>query len=363
MDRPDLGRYDSRTRGELRMKKIAIASVLLVAACGSSNSGNGPDAHAVADADPNAPDADPNAPDANPNAPDANLGSAKPIIFTIVLENHDYNEIVSQKANDAASKNAPYINSLIAQYGLATAYKDTGHPSLPNYLHMISGDNQYPGVVDLDPTQIYFPVKATAAHAANLGDQMTTANIKWRSYQENIESPCNLAASSDGKYAPKHDPFLYFDNMQNRNGSLDFCKSTNVDYKTNFAADLASNQYRYMWITPNLTDDGHDGSSTTTALKTSDTWVKNNLAAILQSDGYKAGGVVFLTWDESEGRNGDDPDLVPMIVISPKIKTAGMRSSTAFTHASYLATIEDMLSLPRLSTSSAAKPLTEFLNP
>src|SRR4051812_37006276 len=36
-------------------------------------------------------------------------------IFTIVLENHDYAEIVG-------SSNAPYINSLINQYGLATNY-------------------------------------------------------------------------------------------------------------------------------------------------------------------------------------------------------------------------------------------------
>ena len=30
-----------------------------------------------------------------------------------------------------------------------------------------------------------------------------------------------------------------------------------------------------------------------------------------------------------EGRNGDDPDLIPMIVISPRIKQAGMTSEAA----------------------------------
>src|SRR5262245_31851868 len=112
-------------------------------------------------------------------------------IFTILLENHDYAEIV-------ASANAPYINSLIAQGALATNYKDTGHPSLPNYLHMISGDNQYPGFIDLDPTFFPFPVDQP-----NLGTQLEAASITWCSYQESMGTPCKLFAA--GTYAPKHD--------------------------------------------------------------------------------------------------------------------------------------------------------------
>ena len=53
---------------------------------------------------------------------DAPASSANLTVFTIILENHDYNEIVG-------SANAPYFNSLIAQGALATKYKDTNHPS------------------------------------------------------------------------------------------------------------------------------------------------------------------------------------------------------------------------------------------
>src|SRR5262249_57154580 len=83
-------------------------------------------------------------------------------LFTILLENHDYKEIVG-------SADAPYINSLIAQGGLATNYFDSGtHPSLPNYLYLISGDTQYPGVIDVNPDWVpYFP-----SDADNLGNQM-----------------------------------------------------------------------------------------------------------------------------------------------------------------------------------------------
>jgi hypothetical protein len=239
--------------------------------------------------------------------------------------------------------------------GLATNYKDTGHPSLPNYLHMVSGDNQYPGGIDLSPTAPpYFP---STAH--NLGTQLEAASVPWRSYQESMGTPCRLSAS--GSYAPKHDGFLYFTDQQSGANSL--CANTNVDYSM-LDADLASNTYRYMWITPNLTDDGHDpGNDPVTALKNTDTWMSNQVPKILASDGYKAGGVLFITWDEAEGRNGDDPDRIPMIIMSPRIKAAGMTSALAYTHSSYLATIEDMLSLPRLPTVASATNLLEFLMP
>src|SRR6185369_10224729 len=85
-------------------------------------------------------------------------------VFTILLENHDYNEIVG-------SANAPYINSLITSYGLATNYRDANiHPSLPNYLTMVSGDPQYIGIIDVDPTSFGFP-----KNAQNLGTQLQAA--------------------------------------------------------------------------------------------------------------------------------------------------------------------------------------------
>ena len=272
---------------------------------------------------------------------------ARPTVFTIVLENHDYDEIVG-------SSNAPYINSLIAQYGLATSYRDTGHPSLPNYLHMISGDNQYSGS-DRNPTTSPFPVDQP-----NLGTQLEAAGIPWRSYQESMGTshPCRLSGS--GHYAPKHDPFLYFTDMQN--GAADLCARTNVDYSA-FAADLASNDYRYMWITPNLLDDGHDPFWNPAAgLRQADTWCQQEIPQILASDGFRAGGVLFLTWDEAEGRNGDDGDLTPMIIISPRIKAPGMTSSVAYDHSSYLATVEDLLDLPRLAAVASAPSMLEFLD-
>ncbi len=333
------------------MKRLALVAMMFLAACSSNSSNAGPDAGGGGgDGGGNGPDGGgSNNPDGGgSNNPDAGGNGAKPIIFTIVMENHDYDEIVGQTTN------APYINSLIDSYGLATNYKDTGHPSLPNYLNMISGDNQYPGIVNIGPNQVpYFP-----SSNDNLGHQMTVAGIPWRSYQEDMGTACRL--TDNGNYATKHDPFLYFDNIQN--GANNLCADTSVDF-TELDADLASNGYRYMWITPNLLDDGHNPTNDpVTGLKQSDTWLSTMIPKLMASDGYQAGGVIFLTWDEAEGRTGDF-DRIPMIIISPRIKSAGMTSDTAYTHSSYLVTIEDMLGLPHLGTVTNEPNMLEFLTP
>ncbi|HEX4493805.1 MAG TPA: alkaline phosphatase family protein [Acidimicrobiia bacterium] len=328
------------------MRTHAIAAVMLAVGCSSSHPGGQVDAASVDGHGGGGRDSGAIDGTGSGSGSGSGSGFGSATVFTIVLENHDYKEVVG-------SSNAPYLNSLIAQYALATNYKDTGHPSTPNYLHMISGDNQYPGIIDVSPTQVpYFP-----SAAANLATQLEAAGVPWRSYQDGEATPCKL--TDDGNYAPRHDPFLYFSDQQM--GSNGLCAATNVDF-TSFAADLAANTYRYMWISPNLIDDGHNPTTDPVgALTTSDTWMSTHVPAILASDGFKNGGVLFITWDEAEGRNGDDADLIPMIVVSPHLAKAGTTSAVAYTHSSYLATVEDILGLPRLATVTSAPAMSDLL--
>jgi hypothetical protein len=266
-------------------------------------------------------------------------------VFTIVLENQDYADVVG-------SPNAPYINSLIATYGLATSYMDSGtHPSLPNYLYMVSGAPQYNGGLDLPPNSGNFPVDAQ-----HLGTQLSAAGIPWRSYQEGMGTPCLLTPT--GAYAPKHDPFLYFKDIQS---DATLCASTNVDY-SELAGDLAANKYRYLFITPSLVDDGHDPTTDPVlGLKQADAWLKSEVPKILDSAAYKAGGVLFITWDEAEGRGANSKEQVPMIVVSTRIKSPGFQSSAAYSHASYLRTVETIFGLAYLGAAATAKDMLEFL--
>jgi hypothetical protein len=275
-------------------------------------------------------------------------------VWTIVLENHDYKEIVSTTANDGPAMAAPYINSLINTYGLATNYKDSGtHPSLPNYLYMTSGSVQGTSS-DINPPNPGFD-------SDNVGNQLTTAMIPWRAYLETMSTACNLDNSGVTKYAAKHNPFVYYKKIQNDATGL--CSTVDVDYGAHFATDLSAGTYRYMWISPDLTDDGHGwpvSLNPTTELTDSDNWCMHNIPAIINSAAFKSGGVIFLTWDEAEGRNGDDADQIPMVVIASNIVSKGFKSATAYTHASYLATVEKIFGLPRLGDAATAATMDEF---
>jgi pimeloyl-ACP methyl ester carboxylesterase len=57
-------------------------------------------------------------------------------VVIVVLENHDYEQIVGDTVN------APFLNSVIAQSLLFTNAHGTDHPSQPNYLALFSGSDQ-----------------------------------------------------------------------------------------------------------------------------------------------------------------------------------------------------------------------------
>src|SRR6266511_4073654 len=55
-------------------------------------------------------------------------------VVVIVMENHGLSDIIN-------SPSAPFMNQLATSYGLAANYTAIDHPSLPNYLALISGQN------------------------------------------------------------------------------------------------------------------------------------------------------------------------------------------------------------------------------
>src|SRR5215831_8977269 len=54
-------------------------------------------------------------------------------IYVVVLENHNASEIIG-------NPNAPHLSALAARYNYASNYHGVWHPSLPNYVAMITGD-------------------------------------------------------------------------------------------------------------------------------------------------------------------------------------------------------------------------------
>jgi phospholipase C len=260
-------------------------------------------------------------------------------VFTIVMENHSRDQIFG-------SSQAPYINSLANHNAVAEGYHDSFvHPSEPNYFWMIAGQNF--GVLDdSDPASHHLGA------TSHIADQLELAGLGWKAYQESMGAPCGL--TSHGRYAAKHNPFVYFDDINGWDGKAfhpeQRCNAHVVDYGQ-LDVDLASNALpRYVFITPNLDSDMHDGS-----IALGDAWLAREVPKLLATDAYKNGGVIFLMWDEGGGSPAsDDP---PFLAISPNA-APGMRSQVDYDTSSYLKTVQDVLGLPELPCAAAAERST-----
>ncbi|MDB4957942.1 MAG: putative acid phosphatase [Myxococcales bacterium] len=251
-------------------------------------------------------------------------------VFTIVMENKGQRDIVG-------NSQAPFINQLAKQNAVAAGYHDSFvHPSEPNYIWMIAGENF--GILDdADPASHHLDSKS------HLADQLEMAGLSWKAYQESMGAPCGL--ESHGTYAAKHNPFVYFDDINGWDGTQfqpsQRCRDHVVDY-SQLDADLASDSVpKYAFITPNLVNDMHDGS-----VAQGDAWLQTEVTKIVGSRAFNDGGVLFLLWDEGAGvvSIGDDP---PFLAISPNAKQ-GYNSTADYDTSSYLKTVQTILDLSPL---------------
>lgn len=269
----------------------------------------------------------------SPTAPEALPAFSH--VWVIVMENHGLERVLG-------SDRVQYIDSLIARYGLAEQYHAVARPSQPNYLALFSGSTH--GVTDNDAHDITAPT---------IADQLEASGRTWRAYAENVPPGCFTGATATdgrdgpGEYARKHAPAISFTSI-----SGDPRRCANI---TDFSAfDPAASDFAF--ITPNLCHDAHDCS-----LGDADDWLATFLPRILDSPAYQDGGVVFLTFDESEG-NVPAGGQVATIVISPDV-ARGLHSTVPHDHYSLLRTIQDAWDLGCLANSCAANTLSEFFPP
>jgi hypothetical protein len=237
-------------------------------------------------------------------------------VFVIVLENRSADQV----------EGSGYIAQLGQRYGVATNYHGVSHPSLPNYLALTSGSTY--GITDDGWHSL---------PAGGLGVELSAAGIDWRAYMEGMSNGCY---HSPYPYALKHNPFAYY------GGS---CPAQVVPF-THFAADMAGDVPRFVWVTPDLCHDGHDCSNSVV-----NQWLAQTVPLILSTRAWQENGVLFITWDEGE----DSANSVLTLVIQPDplVHT----SAVGYNHYSLLATVEDVLGVPRLGAAKKASPMTDLL--
>ncbi len=270
-------------------------------------------------------------------------------VFIVLMENHNWSQI-------KGSASAPYINgTLLPMSSYATQYFNPPgiHPSLPNYLWLEAGANF--GIAnDNDPATNH---QSTTSHLAT---QLQTAGITWKTYQENIGgTTCPLTSSP--LYAPKHNPFVYFDDVTNTNDPNSATCLMHVRPYTELATDIANNTVpHYVFITPNLCNDMHDSCSPVNdPVRQGDNWLSTEVPRILSSAAWQNGGALFVTWDE--GVSGDGP--IGMIVVSSLGKGGGYNNAIHYTHGSTLRSFEEIFGVPLIRDAVNQTGLSDLFKP
>lgn len=256
-------------------------------------------------------------------------------VILVVEENHSYADVIGNSA-------MPYLNSLASQYGLATQYFANGHPSMPNYLMLTTGqmetfDDNFSGTISDD----------------NVVRELNKANKTWKAYEESIPSAGYLGGDVP-PYVRRHNPFSYLSDVQQVSS-----QAANIVPFSQFASDLANNTLpQYSFIAPDVNNDAHNGT-----LAAADSWLQSNIAPLISSSTFQNGGLLIITFDESEDTDTDrGGGHVATVIVSSKSKSK-YQSTTVYQHQSLLRLV---LAASGLSTfpglAGSAPEMAEFFS-
>lgn len=260
-------------------------------------------------------------------------------VVMITFENREYYKIIGNPMMPTFNYYA-FSNTLLTQYYAIT------HPSLPNYLAMIGGDT-------FDVTE---NCDDCFVDAPSLPDLMEANNLTWKTYQEDMETPCGLGSQDESEYVQKHNPFVYFDSIRNDN---ERCRQHVVPLN-DLWDDVDSGQLpNYIFITPNMCHNAHD-----CWMYIADNWLRkllDRLIPALEDSGDKY--LIVLNWDEGNN-NGSCCGLpesaggrIAVVLISPQAKKF-FQDDTPYSHYSLLKAISNSWDLPYLGhAADEATPL------
>ncbi|KAK0614916.1 phosphoesterase family-domain-containing protein [Bombardia bombarda] len=249
----------------------------------------------------------------------------------IFLENTDYSKAIAD----------PSLAYLASQGISLTNYFAITHPSQPNYVAAVGGNTF--GITDDSFQRISSSTKTVV-------DLLDTAGISWGIYQEHspytgFQANWKNQVSGADDYVRKHNPLISYDSVTSDINRL--AKSKNF---TQFDKDLAANKLpQWMFITPNMTNDGHD-----TSITVSGKWSRNFLTPLLSNPKFNIDRtLIVLTFDEGStlGTNQIYSVLLGSAVPSAKI---GTTNSTKYNHYSLIKTAELNWNLGSLGQNDVA---------
>ncbi|GLB44907.1 putative phosphoesterase family protein [Lyophyllum shimeji] len=240
-------------------------------------------------------------------------------IVQIWLENTDF---------DAAFAD-PSLQALAKQGLTLTNYFAVTHPSEPNYVASVGGE--YFGMNNDNLNNV-------PANVSSVVDLLEDKEISWAEYQEDMPSTgfqgfdFRNPQTGANDYVRKHNPLIIFQSVTEKPNRL-----ANIKNFTLFQEDLAANKLpQWIFITPNMTNDGHDTNVTFTGK-----WAKDFIEPLLQNPNFNDDRtLVVLTFDENEA--GSQPNRVFTILLGGAVpkELIGKTDDNFYDHYSTIATVE-----------------------
>jgi hypothetical protein len=246
-------------------------------------------------------------------------------IVLVLFENKETDSVLG-------TSDAPTFNSMAARYATLANYYGVTHPSLPNYLALVGGSTFG---IDSDCT-------SCTVKARNLADTLQAKRKTWKLYAEGLPR-VGFTGASSGRYAKKHDPFVYFRDVFTSRRRLQ-----RVVPLTQLRRDLKAGRLpNFAFVVPDLCHSMHDCS-----VSAGDAWLKSQLPPLLTLPN----SVVFIVFDEGES-DEHGGGHVPALAVGTAVR-AGSRFTGTTDHYGLLRTVEDAWGLPLLGRSAAATPIT-----
>lgn len=270
-------------------------------------------------------------------------------VWVVAEENHSYEAVIGNSG-------MPYFNSLVAKYGLTSQYYSEQHNSISALMWLVAGQP----ITGNNQTTSCYPDN-------NLVRQLLAGGYTWRSYQEDLPY-AGFAGISYANYVRRHNPIVDF---------TDSCapgQSINSVPYGQLATEIENGQTpNFAWVTPNLEHDAHNGT-----LAAADTWLAENLPAILALPEFKPGGdgLLFIVFDEadlssdgvtqdnrcSSGISNGCGGRLATLVIGPQVKP-GYQSAVRYDHANLLSTVCAAMGIDSCPGAGAIEnPMSDLFN-
>jgi acid phosphatase len=208
--------------------------------------------------------------------------------------------------------------------------------SEPNYAAVVGGDN-----FGMDNDDF----NAFPANISTVVDLLDTKGISWGEYQEALPYAgfqgfnYSNQATFANDYVRKHDPLILYDSVTNNATRLSLIKNF-----TSFDSDLAAQTLpQWSFITPNMTNDGHDTTITVAA-----NWSRSFLEPLLNNSYFMNNTLVILTFDEVETYNTSNKVWALLLGGAVPLSLYGTTDDTFYNHYSMISTVSVNWGLPSL---------------